>query len=517
MGGSISGPYVLVHDIGTTGDKAALFDISSGTIVASVMESYETIYPQTLWAEQDPLDWWRAFKISTQKLLKTTRINLKDIVAVSFSGQMMACLPISKKGEPLSKAIIWMDQRSIKEIEYIKNRIPENEFYRITGNRLSPTYPIAKILWLKNNRPQIYEHTHMFLQSKDYIVMKLTNTFQTDYSDASLSGMMDIVKREWATDLLDVLGIDTNKLPSIKSSLYIVGEVTFEASRETMIPYGIPVVLGGGDGACATLGARAVEPGDTYNYIGSSSWIAVVSDKPAFDPKMRIFNLAHIDPRYYSPAGTMQTAGASLKWFKDNVFLMERISAEYVGLSPYELIDREASRSSPGSNGLIYLPYLMGERSPWWNPYARGVIIGLTLRHTRNDIARSILEGIGYNLKIILDVLKENTRGINEPIVLIGGGARSKLWPVILSSIYNASTALVKYPEESTALGAAIAAATATKHYKDLTEIRHINELVEIKRPEPDAVKTYEKMYRIFIKSYQSLIDIFTDLAKVFE
>lgn len=517
MGGRIGGPYILVHDIGTTGDKAALFDISSGIIVASVIESYETIHPGTLWAEQDPLDWWRAFKISTQKLLKTTGINPNDIVAVSFSGQMMACLPINKNGDPLSKAIIWMDQRSIRETEYIKHRIPENEFYRITGNRLSPTYPIAKILWLKSNRPQIYENTYVFLQSKDYIVMKLTNTFQTDYSDASLSGMMDIAKREWATDLLDELGIDSNKLPPIKSSLYIAGEVTIAASKETMIPCGTPVVLGGGDGACATLGARAVEPGDTYNYIGASSWISIVSNKPLFDPKMSIFNMAHIDPKYYSPIGTMQTAGASLKWFKDNIFLLEKISAEYIGLSPYELIDREASQSPPGSNGLIYLPYLMGERSPWWNPYARGVIIGLTLRHTRNDIARSILEGIGYNLKIILDVFKENNIKINEPIVLIGGGARSKLWPEILSSIYNYTTALVKYPEESTALGAAITAATAVRYYKDLTEIRRVNELVEIKKPDPNAIKIYEKMYKVFIKSYQSLLNVFTDLTKIFE
>jgi xylulokinase len=515
MNKHVTGPYILVHDIGTTSNKAVLFDISSGLVISSITEFYDVKHPKILWAEQDPKEWWNALKNSTKKLLKMSRINPNDIIAVSFSGQMMSCLSVNKKGDPLLPAIIWMDQRSINEVMYIKEKIGEENFYKITGNRLSPTYPIAKILWLKNNKPRIYEQTFMFLQPKDFIIMKLTGTLQTDYSDASLTGMMNIVTREWSSEILSELNIDDNKLPPIKSSLYIVGEVTELASKETSIPKGTPVVLGGGDGACATLGGGAIKINDAYIYIGASAWLSVVTNKPIFDSKMRIFNMAHIDQRLYSPIGTMQTAGASLKWFRDNIFLAEKSVAEYIKSSSYEIIDIEASHSPPGSNGLIYLPYLMGERSPWWNPYAKGTIIGITLKHTRNDLARSLLEGISYNLKIILNTFEENEIKINEPITLIGGGGKSVLWAEILSHILNYSTAMIKYPEESTALGAAITAAVATKYYKDVSLIKNINKTIKINKPNPQIVKKYKKMYDVFVKSYYSLLDVFTDLSNL--
>ncbi|RLG84632.1 MAG: xylulokinase, partial [Thermoprotei archaeon] len=430
-----AGPYVLVHDLGTTGDKAVLFDVEKGAVVASALRSYPTTHPRPLWAEQDPDDWWRAFTETTRELLRTARVDPGDIEAVGLSGQMMACLPVDWGGRHLRRAIIWMDQRSVSEAERIREVVGEWEFYRITGNRVSPTYPVAKIMWLRRREPRIYEEAHLFLQPKDYVVARLTGSFYTDYSDASLSGMMDASKRTWAVEMLEELGIDPGKLPEIAPSTQIVGEVTSGAAEATGLARGTPVAMGCGDGACATLGAGAVGVGDAYIYVGASAWLSVTARGPVFDRAMRTFNMAHVDPELYSPIGTMQTAGASLRWFRDNVFLLEKAVAEALGLSPYQLIDREAEGSPPGALGLLFLPYLTGERTPHADPHARGGWVGLNIRHTRAHLIRALLEGVGFGMRDSLEII----RGMGVPVREIrvsGGGARSALWRQILADIY---------------------------------------------------------------------------------
>lgn len=510
-----AGPYVLVHDLGTTGDKAVLFDVEKGAVVASALRSYPTTHPRPLWAEQDPDDWWRAFTETTRELLRTARVDPRDIEAVGLSGQMMACLPVDRGGRHLRRAIIWMDQRSVSEAERIREVVGEWEFYRVTGNRISPTYPVAKIMWLRRHEPRIYEEAHLFLQPKDYVAARLTGSFYTDYSDASLSGMMDASRRTWAVEMLEELGIDPGKLPEIAPSTQVVGEVTSRAAEATGLARGAPVVMGCGDGACATLGAGAVGVGDAYIYVGASAWLSVTARGPVFDRAMRTFNMAHVDPELYSPIGTMQTAGASLRWFRDNVFLIEKAAAEALGLSPYQLIDREAEGSTPGARGLLFLPYLMGERAPWWSPYARGVLIGLTLSHSRRDIARAVLEGVAMNLGLVARALGENGVAIGEPVRMIGGGARSTLWPRIFSGVLGRRVAVLRYPEEATALGAAVAAAVGTRLYTSLREILRVNPLDRIYEASREEVELYSRLLKVFEKAYRSLEPVFRDLAGI--
>jgi xylulokinase len=509
------GRYILVHDIGTTGDKASLFDVDKGEIIASTLIEYPTYHPRPLWAEQKPSDWWNAFVESTKRLLKS--VNLGDIEAISFSGQMMAALPVDKSVNPLRDAIIWMDQRSTEEVEFIKSVISEYEFYKVTGVRLSPTYPIAKILWLKRHATDIYNRTYMFLQTKDYMVARLTDTFQTDFSDASLTSMLDITKRTWAFDLLSQIGIDTDKLPEIKPSTSIIGEMKSDIAHSLGFPHKPLIILGCGDGISTHVGAAATELHDSYIYLGGSAWFSMLSTKPIIDKSMRLFNMVYADPSFYAPVGTMQAAGTSLKWFRDNIFTLEKLIADTADMSAYELIDRIAGKSPIGANLLIFLPYLMGERAPWWSSYARGVLLGLTLSHNRNDVARAVLEGIALNLGLIYMAFTENNFEAKEPVALVGGGAKSRIWPKLFASILDKKIATLKYREEVGSLGAAIVAAYAMGIYNSLKEAKNINKPSEIYSPIADEAITYKKLLNVFRKSYLALEEIFKEIDALYK
>lgn len=506
--------YLLAHDVGTTGDKATIFDLH-GNLVASTLKEYETIHPEQIWAEQDPDDWWDAFVESTRELLEISGIDPERVGALGFSGQMMGCLPVDKHGRPLRRSLIWMDQRSTKESDFILSRIGQMDFYKITGNRVSPTYTIAKILWIQRNEPEIYEKTFKFLISaKDYIILKLTGECITDYCNASLSGMMDIEKKRWAHELLEEFGIDVSKLPEIHPSTRVIGELDSSMAEKLGLRRGIPIVVGGGDGGCAAAGAGVVSVGQAYNYIGASSWISIASERPLIDPEMRIFNFYHLDPDIVTPTGTMQAAGASYRWLRDNICSREVDEARSKNSDPYQIMDSEAEKIEPGAGKVIFLPYLMGERSPWWNPNARGVFFGLALGHGRANLIRSVLEGVAFNLRIILDSFEEQGITIRD-IRLIGGGAKSKLWREIMANVYGKKILIPRYLMEATSLGAAIAAGIGAGEYRDFKIVEKLNSIIESIEPDLKLHENYEKLYRFFKKLYSTLVPLYDELASI--
>ncbi len=504
--------YILAHDIGTTGDKAALYN-SSGDMIASSFSAYETYYPHINWAEQDPNDWWEAFCNSTKRLIKEAKIFPGDIECISFSGQMMGCLPIDKDGVPLRRSIIWADQRSIKQAELIGKLISEERVYRITGHRISPTYSAAKILWIKENHPDIFSKTYKFLHAKDYIVHHLTGEFLTDYSDASSMNLFDITKLEWSEEILEALGIPLEKLPELHSSIDIVGEVTEKAALESGLEKGTLVVMGGGDGPCAAVGAGVVREGSAYCYIGSSSWIALATPKPIYDPDRRTFNFYHLHPRLVTPTGTMQSAGGSYQWLKRNICLSETKAAEEAGVDPYEIMNLKAEMVEAGSDNLLFLPYLMGERSPHWNPYARGVFLGLTQTHRREHIIRSVLEGVTFNLRIILEAFQRQGADIKS-IKVIGGGAKGRLWRQIMADIFDKPIARPALLEEATSLGAAIAGGIGVGIFEDFSIAEQLVKIIEVQVPNPAVRDRYDELYRIFVEAYEVLVPIYDKLAK---
>ena len=496
--------YILAHDLGTTGNKATLFDAASGAAIATAFEAYETAYPHPNWAEQDPADWWRAARDSTRELLASSGIGPGEVAVVSFSGMMNGALPVDATGAPLRSAILWADQRATAEAEFLAECCGKEEIYHRTGHRPGASYTAAKVLWMQRHQPGLYARTHQVLQAKDYVAYKMSGVFATDYSDASSTNLFDLERRDWAVDIVEAVGLDSHKLPPVHPSITVIGRVTPEAAAETGLLAGTPVVIGGGDGACATVGAGSVSPGDAYNYVGSSSWIAVTAERPLYDPQMRTFTFAHLDPKLYFPTGTMQCAGGSYDW-------LERLLRGEGETRLHDEMSTAAASIEPGAGGLLFLPYLIGERSPHWNPLARGVFVGLAMSHDRAEMARAVLEGVAFNLKMILDAFLEQGAEI-QAMRLIGGGARSGLWRQILADVYGLPILRPALLAEATSLGAAIAGGVGVGLFPDFSVAHEFVQVEEAERPDLVHSQRYATLYDLFQRTYVALEPIFEQL-----
>ncbi len=500
--------YLLAHDLGTSGNKATLFTVD-GELVAARTEPYDTHYFNDNWAEQDPADWWRAVCRSSQALLQD--IDAGQIAAVALSGQMMGCLCVDRQGKPLRPSIIYCDQRAGRQTERMLDRIDPAEFYRIVGHRPSPSYSIEKLAWIKEHEPQVYAKTHKMLNAKDFINFKLTGQMATDPSDGSGTNALDLNTYQWSERIVAAAGVDGEKLPELKQSTDVLGTVTRAADEATALTEGTPVVVGGGDGVCAGVGVGCTRPGVAYNYVGSSSWIALTVEKPVRDDQMRTMSWAHAVPGYLQPSGTMQTAGASLNWIKNEICKSETAQAAEGGIRAYELIDQQIETSPPGAHGLLFLPYLMGERSPRWNPKAKGAFVGLTLSHTRADVLRAVLEGITYNLEIILGIFRREIE--IDSMIVIGGGAQSAVWRQMMADVYNVEVHKPHYLEEATSMGAAVIAGIGAGLFENFSVTDRFVQIEAVHRPDPAARAAYLEMMPIFEQCYHGLCDTYERLA----
>ena len=346
--------YILAHDLGTSGNKATLYR-TDGTLAASLVAPYPTHYPHPGWVEQDPEDWWRAVCETTRALLNTTGVTPGQVAGISFSAQMMGCLLVDKNGDPLRPMITWADTRAAKQEKEMLARLPMADFYHITGHRASASYSAAKLLWVRENEPEVYAKAYQMLHAKDFIVHRLTGCFATDYSDASGTNLFDIGKKEWSAEICTALDIPQSLLPQPYPSAHVAGGVLPGAAAQCGLAAGTPVVLGGGDGSCACVGAGVVAGGSTYCVLGSSAWISTASTVPVFDETMRTFNWVHLDPTLYTPCGTMQAAGVSYGWYRDALCGLQKAEAEETGESVYALLDAAARRAGPGAGGLLFL------------------------------------------------------------------------------------------------------------------------------------------------------------------
>jgi xylulokinase len=509
-------PLILAHDLGTTGNKATLFDVD-GSVVASTFAGYETRYAQANWAEQNPADWRQALFDSTRHLIGMARAAGyadSDVAVVSFSGHMNGALVVDAAGEPLRPAIIWADQRATAQADVIRERCGEDETYRLTGNRISPAYTAAKLLWIKEHQPEVYRRIYKVLQAKDYAAFLFAGILATDYSDASLTLMLDLAGRRWAEPMLERLGIDAELLPPNLPSSQVVGEVTAAAAAATGLRPGTPVVIGGGDGACATVGAGAVRCGDAYNYVGSSSWVAMSTLRPVLDPLRRTFNFVHLDPDLNVALGTMQAAGGAFDWFE------RLVRAEASTESQYGALDEAAGQVPPGSRNLLFLPYLLGERSPHWNPLARGAFVGLAMPHGRGELARAVLEGVAFNLRQILEIMAsaQQTSEVTQDLRglrLIGGGGKSALWRQILADVYGLPIEQLSLPAQATALGAAIVGGVGVGLFPSYAVTRQLAPALRMVHPNPVTRPVYDALYVVFKDTYAALAPIFERLAEL--
>lgn len=502
--------YLLAHDLGTSGNKATLYT-TDGSLVASRTCPYDTHYFNGNWAEQDPQDWWSAICRSTQELLIEAKADPSDVAVVALSGQMMGCTPVDRDGNPLRPSILYCDQRATREAAQVLSKIDPKSFYDIAGHRVSPSYSLEKLMWIRDHEPEIYARTHRTLCAKDYINCCLTGRVATDYSDASGTNAFDLNTFRWSEKIIGLAELDGEKFPEPLPSTAILGPVTSRAARETGLREGTPVAVGGGDGSCAGVGVGCIRPGTAYNYLGSSSWVALTVEKPIVDSQMRTMNWAHCVPGYLHPSGTMQTAGASHAWLKNTLCQVEAQQAAAQGVSPYQLIDEAVASVPAGANGVLFLPYMLGERTPWWNPNARGAFVGLNLATRREDMLRAVIEGITMNLGIIVNIFRGHVP--IDAITVIGGGARSAVWRQIMADVYGCPVQSLNFLEEATSMGAAVIGGVAAGVFPDFDVIHRFVRVDQTAAPGAENQRLYARLMPIFEKTYRSLVEVYDDLA----
>ena len=498
-------PYILAHDLGTTGSKISLFSAGSGVPAASVVHAYPTRYPHPNWAEQDPADWAAALFEGTRAVLEKSGVAPSSIAVVSFSGHMQGLLPLDADGEPLRPAMIWADQRAQEQAKRIEEAVGRARVYEITGERVSPAYTAAKLLWVRDHLPELYARIRSVLHCKDYVAYLLTGRIGTDFSDASGTQMYDIVRRKWSAEILDALGLDAGILPEPLPSSTVIGGVTPQAARRSGLVAGTPVVIGGGDGACATVGAGSVREGQAYTYIGSSGWAALTLRQPLLDREQRTFNMAHLDPELVFALGAIQAAGGAFEWMAG---LLHGDTEARFGL-----MDCEAADVPAGSRGLLFLPHLLGERSPYWNPAARGALVGLSLAHGRHEVTRATMEGVALLLRQIVDIFRAQGAAIAQ-MRMIGGGARSVLWRQIMADVYDMPIDCPALSTEATALGAAIAGGVGVGLYPDYEVALQLAPTVAEVPVDDRRAAEYEALLPLFTESYRALSPVFEKLVE---
>lgn len=506
--------YLLGIDIGTSGTKTVLFSAYNGEVVASSSAEYALYQPQIGWVEQEPDDWWRATVKTIKEVLDKSRINAETVKGIGLTGQMHGMVLLDRQGNVLRPSIIWCDQRTSKECREITSKVGEEELIKITANPALTNFTATKVLWIKEHEPEIFEKIHKILLPKDFIRFKLTGEFATEVSDASGTQFLDVPKRKWSKFVLEKLDIPYEWMPELYESQEVSGYVTQDVAKLTGLKRGIPVVGGAGDQAAGAIGNGIVKPGIVSSTIGTSGVVFAYTDELSIDPKGRVHTFCHAIPDAWHVMGVTQGAGLSLQWFRNNFAGSERELAKFLNVDPYVLMTKQADKSNSGCNGLIYLPYLMGERSPHLDPYARGVFFGISAKHTRNDMIRSVMEGVAYSLRDSLEIIKEMGIDISH-IRASGGGARSSLWRQIQADIFNTPIHTISV-EEGPALGAALLAGVGTNIYNSVPQAcEAVIDIENTIEPVEKNVITYNKYYKVYKDLYNSLKKNYLQVAEI--
>jgi len=479
-------------DLGTSGIKILAVN-EKGEILASASEAYPLIQPQAGWAEQKTEDWWQGFLKAVKQIIADPAVKTSDIKAISLSGQMHGSVFLDQEGKVIRNPLLWNDTRTHRQCEYITKTVGEKKLLEMVGNPALEGFTLPKLIWLRENEPENYKKVKTLFLPKDYIVYRLTGKLSTEMSDAAGSLLLDVKNRKWSEDLCRALDIDPGILPPVIESTDVAGTISSKASAETGLPMGVKVIGGGADNACGAVGNGIVEEGIVLASIGSSGVVLAHSNKMEYDPHGRIHSFNHSVPHNWYLMGVTLSAGLSMSWMKNNLFKTD-----------YDTINSEAASVHAGSEGLIFLPYISGERTPHRDPMARGAFIGLSGIQKQKHIMRSVFEGVGFALKDSLELIKG--LGVKpKQIRVTGGGARSNLWRQILADVFN-NEVVTMQADEGPAYGAALIAGVGAGTWSDLPEAVHQTVRVgKTTKPNPKDAETYDKIYPLFKSLYQSL------------
>lgn len=505
--------YILAHDTGTGGNKAVLCDLK-GRVVHSAYRAYGLSYPRPEWVEQDPDELWRVVAATSKQVIREAGIDAEDIVGVGVSAQMWNTLPVDEAGRPLTPMLSWLDLRSIRQADRLAAGDMPRFLFEHTGNIPTAKDSIPKILWLKEEMPEVWNQTAYLLDCKEYILFKLTGRIAIDWVGASVYFLFDPKTRRWSQEVCDRLGIPAEKLPPAFPCTEVIGEITPAAARQTGLKAGTPVVICAGDVAVAQSGAGANREGRVHLCIGTATWVGISTSTFRNDPVKPFWGLNHIDPDKYIIAGEMETGGGALMWFRDTLCAEETRLAAQRGKSSYDLIGAAAASVPAGSDKLIFLPWLSGERAPVLDHYARGGFVGLTMSHHKGHLARAVMEGVGYHLRWICEAM-ETTGFSIDGFNAIGGGCSSPLWVQIISDVTGRPVRVVRNHLEAGAAGAALAVAVGLGIYPGMDAV---DDLVQIRREvRPDATtgKRYDALYRGYRDIYDALVPIHRQLYRI--
>lgn len=488
---------IIAHDLGTTGNKASLHE-NDGTLLKAATISYGTDFRRGGIAEQDPNLWWDAVVQATRSLLETTGVAPDAVDGVVVGGQMMGSVLLDERYEPVRPAMIWADHRSLAQSARLASSFDEQEAYALLGHRINPTYSLSKIMWVQDNEPDIFARARHFCVAKDFVVQRLTGRLATDHSDASATNAYDQQQSKWSQPMLDAAGIDLSLFPEILRSTTVVGTLTASAAEATGLPTRTAVVMGGGDGPMAAVGAGVVSEEDqAYVYLGSSSWVSLVTGAPLVDPLRRTMTFNHVVDGKYVPTATMQAGGASLEWAV-NLFSGPGDPGRFTQLIA------EAGGAGQDTNGLFFLPHLLGERSPYWNPQAAGAFVGLEMQHGRASLVRAVLEGVAFNLATCIGAFDDAGAAIRR-VDAIGGGAASDVWLQIMADIWGVKVRRRTIVEEANSLGAAVTAAVGLGLVSDFGVARGLSTVTAEFEPDEEAHSVYRARHALFLDAYDRL------------
>lgn len=496
--------YLLGIDIGTSACKVALFD-RQGEVAASGSVEYPVYYPKPGYAEQDPKQWWEAVCSCIKSVLSRSATDGRDIAAVGVDGQSWSAIAIDKEGEPLSNTPIWMDTRADAICRRLNREIGEKAIFSLAGNTLQASYTTGKIIWYKENMPHIYKRIYKILQSNSFIVYRLTGVLSQDKSQGYGLHCFDMRRGCWNEDMCRALGIDLDFLPDIYECHQMVGKVTPAAARQCGLAAGTPVVAGGLDAACGTLGAGVINPGQTQEQGGQAGGMSICLNSYSADPRLILG--FHVVPGLWLLQGGTTGGGGVMRWIEREFAGLEKQEAERLGKSVLALLDEAAGRINPGSDGVVFLPYMAGERSPIWDVKAKGVFYGLDFSKSKAHMVRAAMEGVAYSLRHNLEVAYEAGASVGM-LRAMGGAANSMLWTQIKADVTGLPIEVVT-SDTATTLGAAILAGVGTGFYRDFEEAVKLTVRVR-RRHEPDRQNSglYEKNYRIYLDLYSNLKEI---------
>ncbi len=503
--------YILGVDIGTSGTKTVLFS-EDGVPVSSATYEYPLYTPRNGYAEQDPIDWWNAVVNGIRQVIEDSGAAPTDIKGIGLSGQMHGLVMLDGDNRVIRRSIIWCDQRTANEVKEITDKVGAERLIDITANPAITGFTAAKIMWVKNNEPQNYEKCRHILLPKDYIRFMLTGEYATEVSDASGMQLLDIPNRCWSDEVLDKLGIDKSLLAKVYESPEITGKVTKQVAELTGLAEGTIVVGGAGDNAAAAVGTGVVEDGKAFTTIGSSGVVFAHTSDISIDKKGRVHTFCCAVPNCWHVMGVTQSAGLSLKWFRDNLCWSEMETALNMGVDPYYLTDKAAMEIPIGANKLLYMPYLNGERTPHLDPNCRGAFVGLSTMHKKKDMIRAVMEGVSYSLRDCVEVMREMKINVTD-MMACGGGGSSPLWRQMLADLY-ACPVKTTQNKEGPALGVALLAAVGAGIYSTVSEACKAVILPDkIQNPVEENTIEYEKVYAVYKKLYPALKSCFDEIA----